>query len=281
MIEFNWDTSSKLLIVVFVMVALLLAMTASTGCVSAAKQVAADALATPIPTTTPPTPTPTPIPTVPPTPAAIETLAAHYVDPFAHGERWEDQWFKWERKDVQGINGEGTKDLLVGIVCYRHAFLDYYTWWNAALGNYQVQKPAEGNRYFVAWVHEEMLGVNSSYDPSMWIFDETAFRLQVRDTLYSPDLTHNPVNRIRELDRQYDFYDAVITGPFGWKVRYSGYNPETAGYIAERIGWLRLGPGNAVDGYILFEIPDDTMENEVALIGSFSRFGSAYWKFTR
>jgi hypothetical protein len=281
MTEPNYRGIIKLLGASAILVILLALMVSTSGCVTSAKEVYKGLTATPVPTTTPPTPEPTPIPTVPPTPAAIETLAAHYVDPFAHGERWEDQWFEWERKDVQGINGEGTKDLLVGVVCYRHAFLDYYTWWNAALGNYMVQKPGEGNRYFVAWVHEEMLGNDSSYDPSMWIFDEEAFRLQVRDTLYSPDLTHNPVNRIRELDRQYDFYDTTIAGPFAWKVRYSGYNPETAGYIAERIGWLRLGRGNAVDGYILFEIPKDTMEDEIALLGSFSRFGSAYWKFTR
>jgi hypothetical protein len=276
MIEFNWDTSSKLLIAAFVLVALLIAMTASAGCITAAKKIGSDALATPIPTTIPPTPTPTPIPTPIPTPEAIETLAAHYVDPYIHGERWEDQWFKWIRKDVQGY-----KDMDAGIVVYRHAFMDYYTWWNAALGNYQVQKPAAGYRYFVAWVHEEMMGDNSTYDPSMWIYDEKAFRLQVNGVLYSPDTVHNPVNRIRELERQYDYYDTVRTGPFGWLVRYSGYNPETAGYVAERIGWLRLGKGNSVDGYILFEIPKETMEEDILMLGSFSSFGTAHWRFTR
>lgn len=259
-----------------VMLTLVMLFMLNSGCVTAAKQIAADALATPVPTTTPPTPTPTPIPTTPPTPKAIETLAAHYVDPFVQGERWEDQWFKWKREDVQG-----NKDLQVGVVEYRHAFLDYYTWWNAAMGNYQVQKPAAGNRYFVVWVHEEMIGENSTYDPSMWIFDETSFRVQVKGQIYSPDTVHNPVNRIRELDRQYDFYDTVITGPFGWQVRYSGFNPETAGYVAERKGWLRLGQGNAVDGYILFEIPKDTMESDILVLGSFSRFGNAYWRITR
>jgi hypothetical protein len=276
MIEFNWDTSSKLAIVGLLLIALVLAMTTTAGCVTAGKKLASDALATPTPTPTPsPTPSPSPRPTPIPTPSSIPTLAAHYVDPFLHGERWEGQWFKWLRADVQGF-----KDLEVGVIAYRHAFLDYYTWYNAASGNYQVQKPGVGNRYFVVWLHEEMFGTNQTSDPSMWIFDESAFRLQYKGALIAADTMHNPVNSIREFDRMYDYYDAVIAGPFGYQIRYAGSSPETAGYVADRIGWLRMGKGNAADGYILFELPKDAMEEDLLLTGSFSRFGTAYWKFT-
>jgi hypothetical protein len=78
----------------------------------------------------------------------------------------------------------------------------------------------------------------------------------------------------------YDYYDTVIAGPFGYQIRYAGSSPETAGYVADRIGWLRMGKGNAADGYILFEIPKEAMEEDLLLTGSFSRFGTAYWKFT-
>jgi hypothetical protein len=277
MIEFNWDTSSKLIIIGLILSALVIAMTINSGCITQGKTLIKDALATPTPTPSPePTPTPSPEPTPEPTPKSIETLAAHYVDPYMTGERWEGQWFKWLRYDVQG-----EKDLEIGILAYRHAYLDKYTWWNAALGNYQTQLPSEGNRYFVAWVHEEMLGVNSTYDPSMWIFDERAFRLQVKDNLYEVDASHNPVNRIKEFDTKYDYYNTVTAGPFGWDLRYTGNSPETAGYTAERRGWIRMGKGNAIDGYLLFEVPKSTMDEDVALIGSFSSFGSAYWRFTR
>jgi hypothetical protein len=78
----------------------------------------------------------------------------------------------------------------------------------------------------------------------------------------------------------YDYTDTVIAGPFSYLIRYTGFNPETAGYVSERIGWLRMGKGNAVDGYVLFEVPKETMEEDLLLTGSFSRFGTAYWKFT-
>ena len=276
MIEFNYRAVIAYGIIALVLSILVLAFVGTSGCITAGKQTIKEIMKTPTPTPTPsPTPTPTKTPTPKPTPSSMPTLAAHYVDPFMPGERWENQWFKWNRIDVQGY-----KDLQIGIVAYRHSFIDKYTWWNAATGNYQEEKPAAGNRYFVVWVHEEMLGENQTYDPSMWIFDERSFKLQVKSSLYDVVTSHNPVNRIKEFDQKYDYYNTFTAPPFGWDIRYSGNSPETAGFVAERRGWLRWGKGNAVDGYLLFEIPKDSMEEQIALIGSFSRFGSAYWKFT-
>ena len=278
---FNWWGVIELLVFALVLIALLGFAVASSGCITMAKTQVKEIMKTPSPTPTlPPTPTPTPKPTPIPTPSSIPTLAAHYVNPFTQGERWEGQWYQWRRLDVQGINGEGLKDLSVGIIAYRHKFLDRYTWYNNAIGNYQSQWPADGNRYFVAWVHEEMLGNNSSYDPSMWAFDETAFRLQIRDKVYYPDETHNPVNHILEFDNYPEFDKAEIAGPFAWNILYTGHDPATGGYAAFRPGYMRWGPGNAIDGYILFEIPANTYEKDVMLLGAFSTFGDAYWRFT-
>ena len=49
--------------------------------------------------------------------------------------------------------------------------------------------------------------------------------------------------------------------------------------IAEPIGWLRMGKGNCIDGYLLFEVPKKAFDEDVMLLGSFSTFGTAYWKF--
>ena len=281
MIEINykgiaWGFAIILMLIAFV------AMVLSAGCITAAKNVGKEIMKTPTPTPTPlPTPTPTPKPTPVPTVSSIPTLAPHYVDPFAPGERWEGQSYQWRRLDVQGINGEGIKDLWVSVITYRHKFLDRYSWFNNADGNYYSQEPSAGNRYLAVWVHEEMMGENSSYDPSMWIFDERSFRLQVGGKAYSADETHNPVNHILEFDQYHDYYDTVIAGPFSWNVRYTGQSPATGGYDATRQGWLRWGPGNAADGYILFEVPKETYEKDVILLGAFSTFGNAYWRFAK
>lgn len=219
-------------------------------------------------------PTPIPTPTPRQTPVALPTIKQQPIDPFIHGERWEGQWFMWERKDVSGL-----KDMFVGIVAYRHVWLDKYTWWNAATGNYQVQKPTAGNRYFAVWINQEMFGDNQTFDSRMWGFTKDAFRLQYRDRLIEADTSHKPVNRILEFDEIEDYHKTETAHPFGYDIIYTGHDPTTAGMAALEIGYLRLGPGNSIDGYILFEVPKNAMAEDVIILGSFSRFGTAYWRF--
>lgn len=267
----------SLFLVISVLLVMLMLMVLSTGCVTAAKNIGREIMKTPVPTPTP-TPIPTTLPPTPrPTPAGIPTLAPYYVDPFAPGQRWEGQWFQWWRKDVQGINGEGKKDLNVGVIVYRHAFLDYYTWYNNAIGNYYLQRPPKGYRYFVVWVHEEMIGNTTEFDPSMWVMDE--FSLQYGLSTTTHEIEHNPVNRILEFDNYRDYYNTVTAGPFGYQIIYTGNSPATGGYTALEIGWLRMGEGNAIDGYLIFEVPEKTQLEDIQFLGNFATFGSAWWRF--
>jgi hypothetical protein len=256
----------------------LLALIMSAGCVTASKEAYREMTATPVPTPTP-TPTPTPAPyvwTPEPTPAAIEPLTEEYIDPFAPGPRSEGQWYKWFRPEVQGL-----KSMQIGIIAYRHRFLDRYTWYNAATGNYFTQRPTAGNRYFAVWIHEEMIGETIQEDPSFWAFDDRAFALQVKDQLITSETnrTYLPVNRIREFDDYTDYYDVVTAPPFGYYIRYSGTSPGTAGMIAEKLSVLRMGKGNAHDGFILYEVPKETQLRDIALLGEFGTFGQAQWTF--
>ena len=274
MTKFNWEFVAFLAMIVYVLMALM-AMALSAGCVTAAKNVYKDITATPIPT---PTPSPTPRPIIPtpiPTPAGLPTLAMRNVDPFVHGERWQGQWFKWLRTDVQG-----EKELYAGIIVYRSEFVDQLTYYNNLWGQYYQEKPAAGNRYFVVWVHEEMFGENGTYDPSMWIFDEADFRLQINGTMQRNVWPVIPEYQIGEFQNKYDYYDTVIAAPFGYDRVYTSHNPETGGWIAQKRGWLRMGKGNAIDGYMIYEVSDRTMPEDVILLGNFATFGNAYWRFT-
>jgi len=274
MIKINWEWIGIVLIIIAVLIGLM-AMIMTAGCVTAAKNAGKELLKTPTPTPTPaPTPTKSPTPTPIPTPSSIPTLAMRNVDPLAHGERWQGQWFKWLRNDVQG-----EKNLYAGVIVYRSEFVDQLTYYNNLWGQYYQVKPAEGNRYFVVWVHEEVMGENGTYDPSMWIFDDAAFRLQVKGTMQANIMPVIPEYQIGELQNEYDYYQTVIAAPFGYDRRYSGHNPETGGWIAEERGWLRMGKGNAIDGYMIYEIPETTMPEDLLLLGNFATFGSAYWRF--
>jgi hypothetical protein len=276
MIDINWKGMLCAFGIALLFTVMIALMVASAGCVTAAKEVYKEARATPTPTPTPePTPIPPPTPTPKQTPTPLPTVGVKPVNPYLHGERSENQWFKWIRQDVSGY-----KDMEVGIIVYRHAFLDKYTWYNNAMGNYQVEYPLEGQRFFVVWVHEEMFQTNTSGDTRMWGIDQNAFRLQVNNQMLENDQYHLPVNRILELDEQWDFYHINTAPPFGYRITYSGNNPETGGMVAESIGYLRMGQGNSIDGYLIFQVPEKTFSEDLLLLGSFSTFGTAYWKFT-
>jgi hypothetical protein len=277
MIEINYKRILILMGFALIMICLM-AFVLTAGCVTASKEAYRELTATPVPTPIPePTSTQAPYVWTPePTPAGIEPLLEEYIDPFSPGLRTEGQWYKWYRADVQGL-----KDMQIGIIIYRHRFLDRYTWYNAATGNYFTQKPTIGNRYFAVWIHEEMIGETPQEDPSFWAFDDRAFALQVKDQLITSEtnLTYLPANRIREFDEYTDYYDTVTAPPFGYYIRYTGTSPGTAGNVAEKLSVLRMGKGNAHDGFILYEVPRETQLRDVQLLGEFGTFGSAAWRF--
>ena len=113
----------------------------------------------------------------------------------------------------------------------------------------------------------------------MWGFDRDAFRLQYKQKLIKADENYMPVNRIKEFDDYTDYYGAVTAPYFGYRQIYSGHNPESGGWVADRVGYLRMGQGNSIDGYILFQVPKEAFDEDVMLLGSFSTFGTAHWKF--
>jgi hypothetical protein len=272
--EFNYKGVCALIGLILILICLM-TLILSAGCITASKNIYIDITATPAPT---PTPEPTPVPTIEiitpePTPAAIE-IQEDYVDPYASGERNFGQWFKFYRADVQGL-----KDLDYGIIAYRWRFLDRYTWYNAAQGNYFTERAPEGSRFVAIWVRQETFGTNISDDSSFWVFEDKSFALQVKDKLVPQDASHNPVNLIKEFDDYTDYTNTITAPPHNYYIKYTGHNPATGGFAAEKIGVIRMGPGNAIDGYLLYIVPKDTQVRDMIFLGNFGTFGSAQWKF--
>ena len=272
MVQINYKELSKMAIVLCFLT-LLLILALSTGCITAAKSAGKQILATPTPTPTPPpTPTPEPTPTPRLTPVALPTAIVRPVDPYLSGERWEGQWFKFYRSNVLG-----KQDMHVGYIVYDHAWLDKITWYNNAMGNYYTIEPSAGNRYFVVWLHEEMFGDNQTSDPRLWSFDQEHFRLQVKDKIYKNGVSA-PGNRIKELEEKSNYYNIERTRAYGYKMVFTHHAPESGGWEAQLDPYLRMGEGNAIDGYLIYEVPT-AMNSDVVFLGNFAHLGSAYWRF--
>lgn len=234
-------------------------------------------------TTAVPTPIPFAVTTIPPAPTTA--IKAKQIDMYANGERWQKQWFRHVtmRRIVQGNDLSPMKPLEFGVVVYDHKFLSSYTWWSDANGQYYREVPAPGYKYLIVFVHEEVFGDPKFNIPNMPILDAADFVVQNKQNFYYNDTTYNPVDRILEFDTKGDYYGISRVGAFGYTRIFVGqstlYNTQFGGWIAEQKTDVYTGLGNAVDGYIVYQVPSYATDSDTFLVGNFGTQGNAYWRF--
>lgn len=207
---------------------------------------------------------PTTIATPNPTPTIQPTLIGGFVDPYAGGDRWEGQWFRWSKANVSGL-----QSLDRGVVVYGHYWLDGFTYWDDAWGNYFSNKAPGGYRYLAVLVHQEEFDEDNS---GLWGYGNSSFWLQYNQQLHQPYYGHNYVYAIRELETIHaNYYADSFIKPYGIERQYVGLNArETGGYTTYDKYSLWYGPGNAWDGYILYLVPAYLGDYDIRIVGNFA-----------
>lgn len=242
-------------------------LTASSGCVTMAKDII---IPTPEPTPTiPPTeiPTPTPTPTPEPTP--------DYT-----GCGWQDNcyklrdWHTWFRVNVTGINIErGSRDLTTHATVYAYKLFPSIHYHDPLWGSraYFKESPEAGYVYLFVF-----LNIFSDTDVRQYGYKAHKFRVFIRDQTYFPEEPVQPENRIRELDDLWDMAHVQSPVPWGYKrVQDLG----TGILKTEELEYIYGGRSNAWDGYLIFEIPSNTNMEELKVGASFDNLGgNAWWK---
>lgn len=216
--------------------------------------------------------TPSPPPTPRPTVTIEPSVKYSFVDPFAGGERYQGQWYKWT-----WLNASGLQDANRGIVVYGHSYLAALTQWNDAWGNYQITKAPGGYRFLAVYVHEEDFGPD---DTGLWGYQSNYFHLQYAREPHSAFTGYNRVYRILELeDSKKDYYGIDALKPFGSQRIYKGQSSaEFGGYYLEEYWGLRTGKGNSWDGYLLYLIPASITDDDILLVGNFAG-KTVFWRF--
>jgi hypothetical protein len=234
----------------------------------------------------PSAPTPEPLPAITPTrsipiPIPVKTAAVKEVNAYLPGARWEKQWFR----SLTSVNPNGLfnssqrKPMDFGVVVYDHKWVNSYSWWSDANGQYYKQQPTPGNKYLFVWVHEELFGDPSTHIPLIPGFNVRTFNVQYKLYQYFNDTDYNPVNTILEFDTKADYYSTSRTSAFGFTRTYMGESTKFGGWSAEQKYDLYIGKGNAWDGYIIFQVPASANDSDTILVGNFGSYGQAYWKF--
>jgi hypothetical protein len=278
--DFNKRTAE--IIGILVMLGILLLVTlilCTSGCVTATKQTYHQIVDTPTPT---PTPEPTEEPEIieEPQPTVTEDPIAYMLR--TNGYRMRD-WHQWFKADVQGINGQGTKDLHTLVTVYDYRFLDSYRWWSVSWARRFVVKPDDRLDQFLfifVNMYSDDTGDGSGDDVRQYGMGCDHFSAQIDGRIYQTDWIEYPDRRITEFDDFYTYDHVQTPGPYGFKI----VQERGSGVIsAQQLEWLMGGRSNSWDGWCLFQLPrQDTQGNPVnasntKILGNFGNLGGQVW----
>lgn len=197
----------------------------------------------------------------------------YFASEYQEGIRKIKRPFSFIRPDVSG-----RKDLVTHVVIYDYKVFNSYTWFNPSDYKYYKQYPTEGYKFVFVFINIYMDNIMGD-DPRMWCPDERHYGLQANDILYMP-IEFEKQLRIKELEETYNYNDDSRVGYYA-TFKYTSSNLEhakTAGETYNNLTYLRGGKSNAIDGYLVYEVPINTKDEDLILSGNFYTFGDAAWK---
>jgi hypothetical protein len=259
----NEDDAGLVLSIAIVILFFLALFLGSSGCVTMAKQIIAP---TPVPTPVPTT-APTDIPTPVPTPSPIPTLDWTQCGAKDNCYRLKD-WAMWYRRDANNFG----EDLRSWFTVYDYKVMKSYHYHSVSWARSFKETALPGWNYLFIFVNL----YSDGDDARQYIFPKYLFNIQVRDQLYSPEDEFDPTLRITELDDMYDYAHVQTPVPYPYKI----IQEKGTGIIrAEEQQILYSGRSNAVDGYIVYQIPESANLTEIKVAASLRDLGGmAYWK---
>lgn len=213
--------------------------------------------------TSPPTPVPTPYPTPAPTPVSVETPAEQVPPP----ELFPDAL---ALRELFYFNNESKYASRATV--YRVWMNETYQWHNDMDNKYYVQKPKAGNKYLLIFVNIENIGSDGYPYPK-------SNRIVVHNggNLYRVDTSHYLPNKagyrdataieIFEIGTFSDYFRQEYVEDYGYS------HGTTQDFVFP-------GKGNAIDGYLIYEVPASLRPEETYVEIVFDGEERAVWKLS-
>jgi|GEM_PF-3252471 len=222
----------------------------------------------------------TPIPLIFPTPIIIEKTITitptpdngiYYASETQQGIRKLQRYFVFHRNDVLG-----KKDLDFHVTVYGYKFLDSYHFWNLGDNQYYEVVPMNQNCKFL-FVYVQMYSDDiSGDDVRNYIPNENHYQVKYNDMLYQP-IPFTKELRIYELENTYNFNDDHRIEYYGQFVFQALTGKEAGKPVSMPLEYSLGGKSNAIDGYIVYEIPIEATENDIQVWGEFYAYGNSQW----
>jgi hypothetical protein len=189
--------------------------------------------------------------------------------------------------------GDATR--IVEATVYDYTVLPFYFWWFIDYNRFVQQVPKNGNSYLVVFLRVEDIGTKSAIVPSADMIQitnngkvyshEPYFNTSALSSsqieYYSHHYEQLPYQWIRELGQDKRDY-AFLTGYNifgGWEFATANsaenttanvsvsdrmYNSTSSGEAYNGKGFfIKPGPGNAIDGFLIFEVPDSVVKENL------------------
>jgi len=199
----------------------------------------------------------------------------YFAGEYQEGIRKIKRPFSWIREDVSG-----NKDMAVHVTVYDYKIFNSYHWFNPSDYLYYEQFPSNktNTKFVFVFINLYMDDIQEN-DPRMWIPNEQHYGLQILNNMYMP-IDFVKQIRIKELEDTYNYNDDSRVGYYSAYKYYSSSSEfaPTAGETYANQTWLRGGKSNAIDGYLVYEVPKEAKEEDMILSGNFFTFGDASWK---
>ncbi len=213
--------------------------------------------------TTPQTPAPTPLPTPAPAPVSIATTA----EPTPRPELFPNAL---ALRELFYFNNESKYASRATV--YRVWMNETYQWHNDMDNRYYVQKPKAGNKYLLIFVNIENIGSDGyPYPKSNIIVVHNGGNLYRVDTShYLPNKAGNrdaTAIEIFEIETFSDYFRQEYVEDYGYS------HGTTQDFVFP-------GKGNAIDGYLIYEVPASLLPGETYVEIVFDGEDRAVWKLT-
>ena len=200
----------------------------------------------------------------------------YFASEYQNGTRLLKRPYSFIRYDALG-----KQDMKITTIVYDYRFFDKLHWFNPAQYKYQEQLPTEGFKWCFVMVYVYMDDIIGD-DTRFWMFNRSYFAVFDEESRYLSTPREYPYQlRYKELEETPTFDNTGYVQAFKQKRMYSDSSSysDSAGEYSDEQFYLRGGKSNNIDGYLLFEIPENTTEENLVVLGNFDSFGFASWRF--
>ena len=198
----------------------------------------------------------------------------YFASEYETGIRKINRPFSFMREKTSGL-----KNTVVHAVVYGFREMNYYTWFNPVEYKYYNEYPIGENNKFMFIFYNIYLDDITGDDTRLWITTEKQMNLQINDVVYSP-VEYPKQIRIKELENTFNLNEDSGISAYNSKTAYS-FSSEyrnTAGEYSQTYDVLKGGKSNAIDGYIIFEIPKNSKSEDMLFAVNYNTFGNSFWR---